>query len=109
RFGKLMPHITWAFVDAEGATTVNTALGQGLFSQYADRQKSWTLGARYDLTTGIALKAEATRYYDFGNDGVRTLGTFEGTSDLVNCPPLGVCAINTDNPMVFRLAVDAVF
>ena len=104
RFGKLMPHVTWAFVDAQGFTSVTTPLGQALYSDYADRQKSWTLGARYELTTGIALKAEASRYYDFGNDGVATQGVFNGVDDTI-----ATGAPDNSHPLVFRLAVDAVF
>jgi len=103
RFGKVMPHLTWAFVNARGAGKVSDSFApfgfsQGLFNDYADRQKSWTLGARYDVTSGIALKAEATRFYDFSNDRVNTSGTFNGGG-----------APDKANPMVFRLAVDAVF
>ncbi|PKM22317.1 MAG: hypothetical protein CVV10_04885 [Gammaproteobacteria bacterium HGW-Gammaproteobacteria-14] len=102
RFGKVMPHLTWAMVDARGVGKVDDSLpfgiAQSLFDDYADRQKSWTLGARYDVTSGIALKAEATRFYDFDNDRVNTSGTFNGGG-----------APDKANPMVFRLAVDAVF
>lgn len=108
RFGKLMPHITWAFMDAQGSSSVSTLPGQALFSNYADRQKSWTLGARYELTSGVALKAEASRYYDFANDGQNTRGAFDGPADP-SCPPFGVCGVGTDNPLVFRAAIDAVF
>lgn len=100
RFGKLMPHITWSYVDAEDSTDVGPG-AQPLYDDYADRQKSWTLGARYELSTGIALKAEASRYYDFASDKVSTQGVFSG--------PAGSGAPDESNPMVFRLAVDAVF
>lgn len=102
RFGKLMPHITWAYVDAEDSSDVDDPIARAaLYNTYADRQKSWTLGARYELATGIALKAEASRYYDFSNDKVSTQGVFSG--------PAGSGAPDESNPMVFRLAVDAVF
>ncbi|MCK5873598.1 MAG: hypothetical protein KAG82_02785 [Alcanivoracaceae bacterium] len=102
RFGKLMPHITWAYVDAEDSSDVVDPVARAaLYDTYADRQKSWTLGARYELTTGIALKAEASRYYDFSNDKVSTQGVFSG--------PTGSGAPDESNPLVFRLAVDAVF
>lgn len=99
RLGKLMPHITWAYVDAEDSADVGPG-AQTFYDSYADRQKSWTLGARYELATGIALKAEASHYYDFSNDKVATQGVFG---------PDGAGAPDNSNPMVFRLAVDAVF
>jgi hypothetical protein len=102
RFGKLMPHITWAYVDAEDSSDVDDPIARAaLYNTYADRQKSWTLGARYELATGIALKAEASHYYDFSNNKVTTQGVFSG--------PTGSGAPDESNPMVFRLAVDAVF
>jgi len=105
RFGKLMPHLTWAYVNAEDSTDVDDPIARAaLYDTYADRQKSWTLGARYELTTGIALKAEASHYYDFSNDRVSTQGVFAGPPD-----PVVSSAPDESNPMVFRLAVDAVF
>ncbi len=106
RFGKLLPHITWAYVNAHGTSEVDPtpppgAFASTLFADYADRQKSWTLGARYDLTAGVAVKAEASRYYDFGDDRLTTQGVFSG--------PAGSGAPDNSNPMVFRLAVEAVF
>jgi hypothetical protein len=102
RVGKLMPHLTWAYMNARGVGKINDPLPFGiaeeLFGDYADRQKSWTLGARYDVTAGLAVKAEASRYYDFGNDRVQTNGAFNGGG-----------APDKANPAVFRLAVDAVF
>lgn len=105
RFGKLMPHLTWAYVNAEDSTDVDDPTARtALYDTYADRQKSWTLGMRYELTTGIALKAEASRYYDFSNDRVSTQGVFAGPPD-----PVVSGAPDESDPMVFRLAVDAVF
>jgi hypothetical protein len=102
RFGKLMPHITWAYVDALDSDDVTDPTARAaLYDSYADRQKSWTLGARYELNTGIALKVEASHYYDFSNDRVNTQGVFAG--------PNGSGAPDASSPMVFRLAVDAVF
>lgn len=105
RFGKLMPHLTWAYLNAEDSTdVVDPVVRQELYNAYADRQKSWTMGLRYELTTGIALKAEASRYYDFSNNRVSTQGVFSGPPD-----PVVSGAPDESNPMVFRLAVDAVF
>ncbi|MFN3714384.1 MAG: hypothetical protein ACK4SX_12065 [Alcanivoracaceae bacterium] len=101
RFGKLMPHLTWAQLNARGQNRVVGPFAGILFDSYADRQKSWTLGARYDVTSGIAIKAEASRYYDFGSGSLDTQGVFNG--------PSGSGAPANANPAVFRLAIDAVF
>jgi len=100
RFGKLMPHVTWAYGYAEDSADVDP-LAQPLYDNFASRQKSWTVGARYELASGIALKADASHYYDFSNNEVSTQGVFTG--------PAGSGAPDNSNPMVIRLAVDAVF
>lgn len=107
RFGKLMPHLTWGFVDSTG--TVTDAGGEALYRSFAIRQKSWTLGARYDVSNGLAVKAEVSRYYDFSHRGLVTRGVFEGPVDTINCGPQGICAPHESQPLVVRLAVDAVF
>ena len=107
RIGNLMPHLTWAFADSVGRVTDPGA--EALYRRFAIRQKSWTLGLRYDISNGLALKAEASRYYDFSNQGLVTRGAFEGPEDPVNCPAAGICAPAGQRPLVFRLALDAVF
>jgi hypothetical protein len=101
RFGKLMPHLTWAKMDARGKGRVTDPSADILYGTYADRQKSWTLGLRHDVTSGVAIKAEVSRYYDFGSGSLETQGVFGGEEDS------GAPA--NANPAVFRLAVDAVF
>lgn len=100
RFGKLMPHVTWAYGYAEDSADVGPG-AEPLYKTFASRQKSWTVGARYELASGIALKADASHYYDFSNNEVSTQGVFTGPD------PSG--APDNSNPMVIRLAVDAVF
>ncbi|MCC1497634.1 hypothetical protein [Alcanivorax sp. 1008] len=100
RIGKMMPHLTWAAADSDDdsdcAAAADPAGCQFLLSQNSSRSKSWTIGARYDLISGVALKAEATRFHDFSNSSVTNGVLFSGL------PTNG-------SPMVFRFAVDAVF
>lgn len=99
RINRLMPHLTWASADSDDDSNCAAAAdpaGCGfLLSQNSSRSKSWTLGARYELRAGMALKAEATRFHDFRGNGVTNGTLFSGLPD--------------GNPTVFRLAVDAVF
>ncbi|PKM21715.1 MAG: hypothetical protein CVV10_07945 [Gammaproteobacteria bacterium HGW-Gammaproteobacteria-14] len=106
RFGQWMPHLTWAQSEARGKNCPQTLASAAcvLYSDVGYRQKSWTLGTRYELTPGVALKAEASRYYDFSNDSINTSGYFENPAlPLLIDPPVN------DNPLVFRIAVEAVF
>jgi len=106
RLGQWMPHLTWAQSEARGKNCPQALASAAcvLYSDVGYRQKSWTLGTRYELTPGVALKAEASRYYDFGNDSISTSGYFENPSlPLLIDPPVN------DNPLVFRVAVEAVF
>jgi hypothetical protein len=107
RFGKLMPHVTWAQTDASGKNCPNALASEAcfLYADQAYRQKSWTFGARYELTSGVALKAETTHYYDFSSSKVKTSGYFEPADPDVpfNAAP------SSDKPAVYRLAVEAVF
>ena len=96
RFGRWMPHLTWGHTYARGEPEV---CGQDpsdsscvLNAIYAEQQESWTLGLRYDLTGGIAIKAEASRYGHIDASG----GLFSGVPD-------------TSDPMVFRVSTDIVF
>jgi len=111
RHGKWTPHLTWAMIDHGDTSEVdasgvpippaNVDASFVLFSSYAQRQKSWTLGTRYDLTPGVALKAEATHMYDFGDDDFRTQGLFSGA--------VGSGTPDKGEPWVYRLAVESVF
>lgn len=111
RYGKWTPHLTWATIDHSDTSEVDATgipippsgidASLALFSSYADRQKSWTLGTRYDLTPGIALKAEATHMYDFGDDDWRSQGLFSGAP--------GSGTPDQGEPWVYRLAVESVF
>ncbi|MEE4249446.1 MAG: porin, partial [Alcanivoracaceae bacterium] len=100
RIGKLMPHLTWAAADSDDdsdcAAAADPAGCQFLTAQNTSRSKSWTVGARYDLASGIALKAEASRFHDLSSKSVTNGVLFSGL------PANG-------SPMVFRFAVDAVF
>lgn len=100
RFGRLMPHLTWTMVeDEDNANCTGTANDIGCLSLAAENgahSKSWTLGARYDLAAGIALKAEASRFYDFTDRDSVNAQLFSGLP-------------TSDDPMVFRMSVDAAF
>lgn len=100
RFGKLMPHLTWTTVDsdieADCAANANPVGCGFLVGSNTAHSKSWTLGARYDLSAGMALKAEATTFYDFTDGATVNSSLFASVPD-------------TSNPTVFRLAVDAAF
>ncbi len=100
RFGRLMPHLTWSAVETDSDTNCAAAPDPAscgaLTAQNVARSKSWTLGTRFDLDTGIALKAEASSYYDFTDDTTVNAALFSGV------PTSG-------DVLVFRLAVDAAF
>ncbi len=100
RIGRLLPHLTWSAVETDVdnrcAASPDPATCGSLVMQNMARSKSWTLGARFDLDTGIALKAEASSYYDFSDDTTVNATLFSGL------PTSG-------DVLVFRLAVDAAF
>jgi hypothetical protein len=107
RVGKWLPHVTWAQTEARGKNCPNPLVSEAcfLYADQATRQKSWTFGTRYELTSGVALKAETSHYYDFTTDSVITSGYFTPADPTV--------ALNTaptnKRPAVYRLAVEAVF
>lgn len=116
RMGKLTPHLTWGSIDHSNDSDVNPVIvtvnnppappfnvdvASSLFYDAAQRQKSWTLGARYDVTSGVALKAEASWMYDFGDESVRTQGLYSGPA--FSGPP------EKGEPWIYRLAVESVF
>lgn len=106
RIDKLTPHLTWGSIDHSSDSQLDPLdplfpLASALFGDAAQRQKSWTLGARYDLTPGVALKAEASWMYDFGDEDFRTQGLYSG--------PLGSGSPEQGEPWVYRLAVESVF
>ena len=96
RFGRWMPHLTWSRTDSRGESDAcepdPTDSPCVLYNSFAAQQENWTLGVRYDLTGGIAIKAEASRYGHFDASG----GLFSGVPD-------------TSDPMVFRVSTDIVF
>lgn len=104
RFGKWMPHLTWGVANSHGVTEASEfgPAGSAFAQSNMVRDKSWTLGMRYELDTNIAVKAEVQQFTDFRNDKVDTNGLFSGKPSF----PSG---INRDDPMVFRFTVDAVF
>ena len=65
------------------------------------RSKSWIVGARYELSPGVAVKLEAQRFYDMSNDKIMTNGLFT--------PRGSAPSIEEEEPTVFRLTVDAAF
>ena len=95
RFGKLMPHVTYATLDDND----NPATLAGL----PLKQTSTTLGLRYELGTGAALKVEAQQVKPecTGKAGEICRGL------LIANPNLG--PERSDNVMIYSLAVDVVF
>jgi predicted porin len=94
RFGKFLPHITYATLDDNDNPT--TLVGQPL------KQTSATLGLRYELGTGAALKVEAQQVKP---EAANTGGPARGLliADPATGPEL------SDNVMIYSLAVDVVF
>ena len=108
RIGKFTPHLTWASIEHNSISDVDLSVGGGaggfLFQQFGDHQKSWTAGLRYDLTPGISLKAEVATYYDFDDSDYKSNGLF---SDPVT--PTNLAGPDTEDPTVYRFAVESVF
>ncbi|MCK0155153.1 hypothetical protein MWU49_15670 [Alcanivorax sp. S6407] len=109
RFGKWMPHLTWG---ATNSTGLGEVLEEGdpakvfLAQQSMVRSKSWTYGLRYDLAPGVDVKLEAQTFYDMSTSSYRQEG-----ANLNGMFTSSVSAgeIDTDDPTVYRLSVDAVF
>ncbi|MDF1820916.1 MAG: hypothetical protein P1U64_05060 [Alcanivoracaceae bacterium] len=116
RFGRFMPHVTWAEVDDDGYNDVrNDPVGRFLYNGLASHQKSWTVGVRADVATNLALKAEVSRFYDLGDDAQSAAAIppnpllpgglpAHQTGSLFNSVP-----DRDDTPLVFRLAAQMVF
>jgi hypothetical protein len=85
RFGKFLPHLTYASLQEYDHPSVDSA-GIPLL------QKSVTLGLRYELGTGAALKMEAQQVKP--DSGTRGL--------LIGVP-------ENDKAMIYSMAVDVVF
>lgn len=94
RFGRFLPHVTYASLDDNDNPT--TLFGQPL------KQTSATLGLRYELGTGAALKVEAQQVKP---DAANTGGPARGL--LIANPATG--PERSDSVMVYSLAVDVVF
>jgi hypothetical protein len=93
RFGKWMPHITYAKLDENG-----TPSDCGNFCGEALQQDSITLGLRYELGAGAALKMEAQRVNpDNNNRGLFTGYDKDGNSVL------------GEDAMIYSVAIDVVF
>ncbi|HDP89977.1 MAG TPA: porin, partial [Thioalkalivibrio sp.] len=85
RFGPWLPSLTYAQLE-EGSPDAASVLA------YSQAQTSVTLGLRYELAAGAALKFEATRVEPEDNN----IGLFDG--------PLG-----DDSANVYSVALDVVF
>ena len=94
RFGRFLPHITYANLDDNDNPT--TLFGRPL------KQTSATLGLRYELGTGAALKVEAQQVKP---EAANTGGPARGL--LIADPATG--PERSDSVMVYSLAVDVVF
>ena len=95
RFGKFLPHLTYAALDDNDNPTTP---GSGL----PLKQTSATLGLRYELGMGAALKVEAQQVKP---DSVRT--GVPGRGLLISDPNLG--PERSESVMIYSLAVDVVF
>lgn len=95
RFGKFLPHLTYATLDDNNNPTT---FGSGL----PLKQTSATLGLRYELGLGAALKVEAQQVKP---DSVRT--GVPGRGLLISDPNLG--PERSESVMIYSLAVDVVF
>jgi len=107
RFGKLMPHLTWARVDHTSMSDVQDPVAMSLYMGQASRHEAWTLGVRYDLVPGIALKADVSTYDDLG-EGRKQVAGFFGNPRPAD-PMMPDALPDGGTPAVFRLAVDVVF
>ena len=94
RFGRFLPHITYANLDDND--NPSTLFGRPL------KQTSATLGLRYELGTGAALKVEAQQVKP---EAANTGGPARGL--LIADPATG--PERSDSVMVYSLAVDVVF
>ena len=95
RFGKWMPHLTYAKLDENGSPNSCGGVGQFPCGE-ALKQDSITLGVRYELGAGAALKAEAQRVDPEGR-GLFTGYDADGNSVL------------DDAAMIYSVAIDVVF
>ncbi|MED5238677.1 MAG: hypothetical protein VX379_03785 [Pseudomonadota bacterium] len=109
RFGKWMPHLTWG---ATNSTGLGEVLQEGdparilLARQSMVRSKSWTYGLRYELASGMDMKLEAQTFYDmstrsYREDGANVNGLFTSSTTAGE--------METRDPTVYRIAIDAVF
>ncbi|MED5389677.1 MAG: hypothetical protein VX793_12535 [Pseudomonadota bacterium] len=103
RFGPWMPHLTWGAANAHGVSEAQSEgpVAASFSAANQVRSKSWTLGVRYELEVGVAVKLEAQRFYDMSNDKIMTNGLFT--------PRGSAPSIEEEEPTVFRLTVDAAF
>ena len=110
RIGKFTPQVTWARIDHSDVADVDATnpVAPVIFDGFADRQKSWTFTARYDLTPGVALKAEVTRNYDFGDSEYPSKGLYDSNCDVAIDGP-GCGQPDDDDPLIYRFAVESVF
>ncbi len=106
RFGKWLPHVTWGAANAHGVSDAADDGGLAVPFSQANmvRSKSWTVGTRYELSPGIAVKLEAQRFYDMSNEKISTNGLFTPPGGTAMVP-----AIEEEEPTVYRLTIDAAF
>lgn len=110
RIGKFTPQVTWASIDHSdfGDVDASNPVAPVIFDGFSDRQKSWTFTARYDLTPGVALKAEVTRNYDFGDSEYPSRGLYDSSCDVLTAGA-GCGQPDDDDPLIYRFAVESVF
>lgn len=109
RIGKWTPHVTWGAANTHGAADAlndGNPLTSGLALSNMVRGKSWTLGVRHDLASGIDVKLEAKRFYDMSNEKFDSVGA--NTNGMFS-PSTLAGEIEDENPVVYRISVDAVF
>ena len=116
-FSKLMPFVTYgkAYSDKADETWEGIKFPPDIIAQFSSvipryQQQSVTLGIRYDLDSGVALKAEVAKYSNFngtpGNFDVEKEDLGNGNSRL---DPNELKRLDRDGQAIFSVGVDAVF
>lgn len=100
RFGKFLPHVTYATLD-DNDNPVTFGSGLPL------KQTSATLGLRYELGTGAALKIEAQQVKPEAADSTNPFSPARGL--LIADPNALTSPDPNDSVMIYSIAVDVVF
>lgn len=110
RIGKFTPQVTWATIDHSDFDEVDTSnpVAIPMFDSFAYSQKSWTFTTRYDLSPGVALKAELTSNYDFGDSEYPSRGLYDSDC-FQQGGALGCGQPEDGDNFIYRFSVESVF